>query len=105
MRRAALIFTAMVTAALEAAAQPADAPRRIPFTPGPPVSLPPCTCRAEGRSWLVGDSICLKTPNGERLAICTTDENVTTWRISPVPCATSSLSFSRSARLTQRNPH
>ena len=105
MRRAALLLTAMVTAALEAAAQPADLSQRRPFTPGPPVTLPPCTCRAAGRDWLVGDSICLKTPNGERIAICTTDENVTTWRISPVPCATSSLTFSRSARLTQRNPY
>jgi len=100
MRPAVMVLIAVVVAAPGTAAQPLGAPpaahasqitQRQPFTPGPPVTLPPCTCRASGKSWIVGETICLKTPSGERLAICTTDENVTTWRISPVPCATSSL--------------
>jgi hypothetical protein len=109
MRRPALIIAAVVLAAAEAAAQQAGAPgqpafsQRQPFTPGPPVELPPCTCRASGQDWRIGQTVCLRTSGGERLAICTTDENVTTWRISNVPCATSSLPSRATAWLTQRN--
>lgn len=103
MPRTALLLAAVALAA-EAAAQEAGAPRRQPFTPGPPVTLPPCTCRAEGQDWRIGQTVCLKTTGGERLAVCTTDENVTTWRIFDVPCGTSSLAPRATALLTQRNP-
>lgn len=103
MRRVVLLILAVVSVGQPLAAQDTPVPQRQPFTPGPPVSLPPCTCRAAGKSWLVGETVCLKTPSGERLAICTTDENVTTWRISPVPCATSSLRPNRTAFVTQGN--
>ncbi|WP_439573991.1 hypothetical protein [Phreatobacter sp.] len=83
--------------------QPLEPARRQPFTPGPPVTLPQCTCRAEGRDWTVGQTICLRTTGGERLAICTTDENVTTWRISDVPCASSSLPSPSRLALIRRN--
>ena len=78
MRRVVLLILAVVSVGQPLAAQDMPAPQRQPFTPGPPVSLPPCTCRAAGKNWLVGETVCLKTPSGERLAICTTDENVTT---------------------------
>jgi len=109
MRRSAFLIAAVVLAAAPVAAEDVVAPRpqlvsqRQPFTPGSPVELPPCTCRASGQDWRVGQTVCLRTAGGERLAICTTDENVTTWRISNVPCATSSLAPRTTAALTQRN--
>lgn len=92
--RARLVILAFVVAG-PALAQPADAPRRAPFTPGPPVTLPDCTCRADGRDWRVGEQVCLRTGTGERIATCAMDQNVTTWRVSDVPCASSRRPESR----------
>jgi hypothetical protein len=86
-----------------AAVEAAEGQTRAPFTPGPPVTLPECMCRAKGQEWRLGETICLQTATGERLATCTMDLNVTSWRISDVPCATSSMGFRVMACLTQRN--
>lgn len=103
MRRTVFSLLAVALVAGSAMAQSGDTPRREPFTPGPPVALPDCTCRAQGRAWGLGQTVCLKTASGERLAVCTMDQNVTSWRISEVPCATSSLKPWVTAALTQRN--
>jgi hypothetical protein len=50
-----------------------------------------CTCRALGRDFELGRSICLATPGGSRLATCGLVLNNTSWSISSTPCVVSSL--------------
>ena len=59
--------------------------QRVAAAPGQPV-LPPCMCRAEGREFDIGATICLQTPEGRRIATCEMDQNVTTWRPTPRRC-------------------
>lgn len=60
------------------AAEPAPA-----WTPPP---LPPCTCRAEGRVFDMGEEACLATLEGPRMAICAMDQNVTSWKPTARTC-------------------
>lgn len=48
-----------------------------------------CTCRAGGRDYELGRTICMQTPSGRRLATCAMSLNNTSWRLSPTPCAES----------------
>jgi hypothetical protein len=48
-----------------------------------------CTCRALGRDFDLGTTICLSTPSGDRLAACSMVTNVTSWTISDTPCLSS----------------
>jgi hypothetical protein len=45
-----------------------------------------CFCRAQGRMFAVGETICLRTPGGPRLAQCALEVNVTSWRLSEQVC-------------------
>ena len=51
---------------------------------GPP--LPECTCRLFGENVPLGTSACLRTPQGPRLAVCSVEQNVTSWRPSVNLC-------------------
>lgn len=46
----------------------------------------PCTCRAAGRDYQLGEMVCLTTNGGPRLAICAMELNNTSWRVSRDPC-------------------
>jgi hypothetical protein len=50
-----------------------------------------CTCRAPGKRVHVGESLCLATPDGPRLATCTMNQNITSWAISREGCVVSLL--------------
>lgn len=52
-----------------------------------------CTCRALGRSFELGQSLCLVTPDGPRLAVCGMQVNVTSWRFSQMPCVSAGTIF------------
>ena len=52
---------------------------------------PPCTCRAQGRDFLVGEKVCLRTAGGDRLATCGMALNNTSWSIGNSPCTVSAL--------------
>lgn len=52
-------------------------------TPG---HAPDCRCRAAGVSVQVGQSACLATPAGRRLATCGMVLNNTSWQFSERPC-------------------
>ena len=39
-------------------------------------TLPPCTCRAEGRIFDLGEFACLQTPNGPRIAVLDIDQTL-----------------------------
>ncbi|QFU17278.1 hypothetical protein [Microvirga thermotolerans] len=45
-----------------------------------------CWCRAQGRTFAVGEKVCLRTPDGPRLAQCGMALNVTSWILSDTPC-------------------
>ena len=48
-----------------------------------------CTCRANGRSYPMGERVCLQTPAGYRVAECRMAQNVTSWVFGPEDCAVS----------------
>lgn len=52
--------------------------------------LPPCTCRAQGRLFDMGEEACLATPDGPRLAICAMDQNVSSWKPTARTCPSAS---------------
>lgn len=45
-----------------------------------------CWCRAQGRIFAIGESICLRTAAGGRMAECRMETNVTSWGITDQPC-------------------
>lgn len=54
-----------------------------------------CTCRAEGVEATLGDTVCLKTSNGPRLARCEMVLNNTSWKFLDGPCPQASRTDSR----------
>lgn len=49
-----------------------------------------CTCRALGREFQTGQTVCLKSPNGQaRLATCGMVLNNSSWQFSDTPCVSS----------------
>ena len=48
-----------------------------------------CTCRSQGRDYELGQSICLQSPKGARIATCGMVLNNTSWQFSETPCVTS----------------
>ena len=48
-----------------------------------------CTCRAPGREFQLGQTACLSTPNGPRLATCAMVLNNSSWAFSDAPCTVS----------------
>lgn len=45
-----------------------------------------CFCRAKGRMFAIGESACLATGDGPRLAECGMVLNNTSWRFTARPC-------------------
>jgi hypothetical protein len=45
-----------------------------------------CYCRAQGRIFAPGESICLRTPEGGRMAECRMVTNVMSWSVTGKPC-------------------
>jgi hypothetical protein len=68
----------------------------------PPPAAADCTCRALGRDFELGRSICLSTPHGPRLATCGMVLNNTSWDISSTPCVTSQQ---QPERVSEVAPH
>ena len=48
-----------------------------------------CTCRAQGRDIEQGQTICMATPKGFRLATCGMVLNNSSWNVSESPCIVS----------------
>ncbi len=45
-----------------------------------------CACIANGRSYELGERVCLKTPSGYRLAECRMSQNVMSWAMQADRC-------------------
>jgi len=52
---------------------------------------PKCTCRAYGRNFELGQTACLMTPKGGRLATCGLMLNNTSWQFSDTACTVSAI--------------
>jgi hypothetical protein len=48
-----------------------------------------CTCRAQGRSLEQGQTVCMATPKGFRVATCGMVLNNSSWSVSETSCAVS----------------
>jgi hypothetical protein len=46
----------------------------------------PCTCRYFGQRLELGAQVCLRTPQGLRVARCGLELNNTAWKITKTPC-------------------
>jgi hypothetical protein len=57
----------------------------------PSAADPDCTCRAQGRNFTLGQSVCLATPRGARIATCAMVLNNTSWQFTETPCVVSNL--------------
>jgi hypothetical protein len=71
-----LVFLALMAVA-PASAQHAPAPGHDPLD---------CYCRAAGGFYAEGETVCLNTAEGPRLAQCDMALNVMSWIITPKPC-------------------
>jgi hypothetical protein len=48
-----------------------------------------CVCRAQGREFELGQTVCLASPKGPRIATCGMVLNNTSWQFSDTPCVIS----------------
>jgi hypothetical protein len=62
-----------------------------PLGARPAVADLDCTCRAQGRDFTLGQSVCLATPKGARIATCAMVINNTSWQFTETPCVVSNL--------------
>jgi hypothetical protein len=57
-----------------------------------PAAASECTCRAQGRLFELGQTTCLTTPKGPRLATCGMVLNNTSWKFLDALCKVSEVS-------------
>jgi len=81
MRRAA--FVALALLAAPALAQEPSTLQHAQAAPHNPLD---CYCRAKGRIFALGESVCLRTAEGERIAECRMVTNVMSWGITDRAC-------------------
>ena len=55
-----------------------------------------CTCRAKGVVASEGQTLCIRTPQGPRLARCDKVSNITSWTFLSGPCPQAALDPDRS---------
>lgn len=82
MRRIALLAPALL---LATAASAQDAPRVAPAA-NPFPGEHACMCRAFGEAYEVGERVCLGRGPRARIAECTIEVNVMSWRVTGEPC-------------------
>ena len=54
-----------------------------------PAAAAECTCRLNGRDIPLGQSACIPSPRGARIATCGMVLNNTSWQFSETPCVIS----------------
>jgi hypothetical protein len=64
-----------------------------------PAAASECTCRALGRQVELGQTACLMSPKGPRLATCGMALNNTSWAFSQTPCTVSDAAPSGGRRV------
>ena len=64
-----------------------------------------CICRARGQEFELGQSTCLATPKGARIATCGMVLNNTSWQFSDTPCVVSDAPVRKPARAATHAHH
>jgi hypothetical protein len=64
-----------------------------------------CTCRARGQEFELGQSTCLQTAKGARIATCGMVLNNTSWQFSDTPCVVSEAPAARKPVDTAKHAH
>lgn len=64
-----------------------------------------CTCRARGQEFELGQSTCLATAKGARIATCGMVLNNTSWQFSDTPCVVSDTPARRPAGTAKHAHH
>jgi hypothetical protein len=55
-----------------------------------------CICRARGITVTHGQTVCIPTPEGTRLARCEMVSNVASWKFLDAPCPQASIGYGQS---------
>jgi hypothetical protein len=63
---------------------------------------PNCVCRARGREFELGQSTCLPSPKGPRMATCGMVLNNTSWQFTDTPCVVSQAPADEPPPTTER---
>lgn len=63
----------------------------VGFAGGVSAAVADCTCRSQGRDFELGQSACLQTPKGARIATCGMVLNNTSWQFTDTPCVVSQV--------------
>ncbi|CUA84283.1 hypothetical protein Ga0061061_101328 [Chelatococcus sambhunathii] len=82
-----IVLPAPLAGAQDMSRPPAHGAAGHSAAPGAAAPLPlPCTCRAKGRDYELGEVVCLPTSAGPRLATCGMELNNTSWHVTSEPC-------------------
>ena len=76
---------ALLVAGLQPVGGAASA-HEVAGAPGQPPIHIECRCRANGRTFALGEKVCLQTPSGYRVAECRMEQNVTSWSFAQEEC-------------------
>ena len=74
----------VVPSARAASDPPAPAVTPVQISPANPHAN--CYCRGNGKQFPVGQTVCLRTPKGPRIATCGMSLNNTSWQMTDEPC-------------------
>jgi len=64
-----------------------------------------CICRARGEAFELGQSVCLPTAKGARIATCGMVLNNTSWQFSDTPCVVSDVPMRKPASTAEHDHH
>ncbi|MFL5512530.1 MAG: hypothetical protein ACJ8CN_08895 [Gemmatimonadales bacterium] len=78
-----LMLAALLLSGAALAHDPSVRPRPEPVQVHDPMN---CFCRAQGRTFAVGETACLRTSEGPRVAECGMVLNNTSWQFTARPC-------------------
>ncbi len=80
------VLPLMLVAVISTPTEGHDPVPRRPWVQGEADHSAECACRALGRMFSVGETACLATAEGPRLAECGMVLNNTSWRFTQRPC-------------------
>jgi hypothetical protein len=80
------LLAVAVMAAAPVSRAASDTPPPTPVQAAPANPHANCYCRGNGKQFPVGQTVCLRTPKGPRIATCGMSLNNTSWQMTDEPC-------------------